>query len=331
MPIETTYFLYGAIFFGALLLAESVYLAIIDNRPGRRKANRRMAMLASGKDAHDVYQLLRRNSASKARSWDVIGPVVTIFETLIIQSGLTIRTKRLVVIMAALFCAGLFGYLLFTAGSIWPRTVGNLMAALGAGVAGGGLLPILYLYRLKAKRLKRFAEQLPDALDVMVRSLRAGHPVNAAMGLATAEMSDPMGTELGIAVDEMTYGLDLREALENLGQRVPLQDFQYVIVAIGIQSETGGNLADVLSSLASVIRQRFQLFRKVRALSGEGRVSAWMLSVLPFLTIGAIFAMSPEFYLDVLDDPIFVPVAGGVFALMLAGIAIMYRMVNFRV
>lgn len=331
MAIETTYLLYGAIFFGALLLVEAIYLTIIDNRPGRRKANRRMTMLASGKDAYDVYQLLRRSSASRAGSWDIIGPMVTKFETLIIQSGLTIRTKRLALIMAALFCAGLFGYLLYTVGSIWPKTIGNLMAGLCVGVASGGLLPILHLYRLKTKRLKRFAEQLPDALDVMVRSLRAGHPVNSAMGLATAEMSDPMGTELGIAVDEMTYGLDLREALENLGQRVPLQDFQYVIVAIGIQSETGGNLADVLSSLASVIRQRFQLFKKVRALSSEGRVSAWMLSLLPFLTVGAIFAMSPEFYLNVLDDPIFMPVAGFVFALMLTGIAIMYRMVNFRV
>lgn len=331
MPIDTTYILFGAVFFGALLLIEAIYFVVLDNRPGRRKANRRMAMLASGKDSHDVYELLRRGDVSGTQSWEVIGMIVGWFEALIVHSGLIIPVKRMVAIMAALFASSLLGYLFYATGTIWPKTGGVFITGLSIGAVVGGLLPVLYLYSLKSKRLKQFAEQLPDALEVMVRSLRAGHPISAAMNLATTEMEDPIGSELGIAVDEMTYGLDLRDALDNLGRRVPLQDFQFVIVAIGIQNETGGNLADVLASLASVIRGRFRLYKKVRALSGEGRVSAWLLGVLPFLTLGSVFATSPSFYLDVLDDPIFMPVAGGVFALMMMGIAVMYRMVNFRV
>ena len=151
------------------------------------------------------------------------------------------------------------------------------------------------------------------------------------MNLVTREMPDPIGTEFGIAVDEMTYGLDLRDALENLGDRVDVKDFQYVVVSISIQHDTGGNLAEVLSGLSKVIRDRFKLFRKIKALSGEGRMSAIVLSLLPFVTFAVIFSISPRFYTRVFPDPLFLPIAGGGFAMMLVGIFIMYRMVNFRV
>ncbi len=125
--------------------------------------------------------------------------------------------------------------------------------------------------------------------------------------------------------------LDLQTAFENLGDRVGAPDFQYVVVSINIQHETGGNLAEVLSNLSSVIRARFRMFKKIRALSGEGRVSAWVLSILPILVFIGIMSGNPRFYLDVMGDPWFWPGIGIAIFLLSLGIFIMYRLVNFRV
>src|SRR3546814_582863 len=153
----------------------------------------------------------------------------------------------------------------------------------------------------------------------MVRSLRAGHPINAAMALVAREMSDPMGTEFGIMVDEMTYGLEMDEALENLSDRVQVEDFNYVVMSIGIQRETGGNLAGVLAGLSHVIRERARMFLKVRALSSEGRISALVLCILPFAASGFIYIGNPSYYTKVVDDPLFMPGLGISFIALLLG------------
>ncbi|HMB76971.1 MAG TPA: type II secretion system F family protein, partial [Kiloniellaceae bacterium] len=149
--------------------------------------------------------------------------------------------------------------------------------------------------------------------------------------LVTEEMPDPVGSEFGIAVDEMTYGLELRHALENMGERIGQSDFKYVVVAINIQHETGGNLAEVLSNLSSIIRARFRMFQKIKALSAEGRMSAWVLSILPIVVLLLLSILNPAYYTAVMDDPLFWPVAGVALGLMTFAIYLMYRMVNFRV
>ena len=140
-----------------------------------------------------------------------------------------------------------------------------------------------------------------------------------------------MGSEFGIVVDEMTYGLELRQALENMAERVRHPDFEYLIVAINIQHETGGNLAEVLSGLSQIIRDRFRMFNKIKALSAEGRMSAWVLSVLPIGTLFVLSVMAPAYYGRVMNDPMFWPIAGTAVGLLILGIYMMYRMVNFRV
>ena len=199
-----------------------------------------------------------------------------------------------------------------------------------AGAVGVGL-PILYLSRRKRLRLKRFGEQLPDALDLIVRSLRAGHPINSAMTMVATEMADPIGTEFGIVVDEMTYGLDLRAALHSLAKRVPQGDLQFMIVTIEIQHATGGDLSEVLAGLADVIRDRFRIFLKISSVSAEGRFSARLVSALPFLVAGAVMVMNPSYFMAVSDDPLFVPYFVTAFVWMMIGNFIMWRMVNFRV
>jgi len=331
MSIEPIYLLYGAIFLAALLLVEGLYLLYQDTRGTTGAVNRRMSMLATGRDSQEVFERLRRKPMSRAERFGYFGTLAMRFDRLIAQSGLTITTGRMILIMLGITAAIYLVMFYFVSSGKLPddpaALAGSLLLPLLLGVGG----PIYYLKGLKVKRIKRFSEQLPDALDIMVRSLQAGHPISAAVSLVSKEMPDPMGTEFGIAVDEMTYGLDMREALENMGRRIELQDFQYVVVSINIQHETGGNLAEVLHNLSMVIRDRFRMFKKIRALSSEGRMSAVVLSFLPFAVGALIFAGNPNFYLRVVDDPLFMPMMGGACGLMLAGIYIMYRMVNFRV
>ena len=331
MIIEPIYLLYGAIFLAALLLVEGLYLLYQDTRGGSSAVNRRMSMLATGKDSQQVFEHLRRKPTTRAQQLGMFGGWFVRLDRMIAQSGLTISTGRMLLIMAGLTASCFLFLLYFTNAGTLPGEPAAIFGWVLLSVLIGVLVPIIVLNNLKATRLKKFSEQLPDALDIMVRSLQAGHPISAAIGLVSKEMGDPIGTEFGIAVDEMTYGLDMREALQNMGRRIEVQDFQYVVVAINIQHETGGNLAEVLRNLSTVIRDRFRMFKKIKALSSEGRLSAIVLSFLPFAVGALIFTGNPGFYLNVIDDPLFLPMMGAALGLMLAGIYVMYRMVNFRV
>ena len=331
MIIEPVFLLYGAIFLAALLLVEGLYLLYQDTRGGGSAVNRRMRMLATGKDGQEVFQHLRRKPTSRAEHLGILGAWFVRFDRLIAQSGLSIGTGHMILCMAGLTVACFLFMLYFVNSGTLPREPAAVGGLTLLCLMVGFLVPIVYLMSRKATRLRKFSEQLPDALDIMVRSLQAGHPISAAISLVCKEMEDPIGTEFGIAVDEMTYGLAIHEALENMGRRIEVQDFQYVVVSINIQHETGGNLAEVLRNLSKVIRDRFRMFKKVRALSSEGRLSAVVLSFLPFAVGALIFVGNPDFYLGVIDDPMFLPIMGGALGLMFVGIFIMYRMVNFRV
>src|SRR5206468_2481990 len=144
-------------------------------------------------------------------------------------------------------------------------------------VVAGVLVVFLFLRRKRSKRIARFSGQLPDALDVIVRGVRVGHPFSTAMGLVAKEMPDPIGTEFGMASDEITFGLDVRRAVGNLYRRVGQEDLLFLVVAINIQNQTGGNLAEVLSRLSRLIRNRIKVRAKIKSLTAEGRMSAIVL------------------------------------------------------
>lgn len=321
MIIDPLLILYGALFVGVLLLVEGVFLLLRDMRGGPQNAmNRRMRMIASGRDSRATLQKLRReHSDPLSRALAAMLPGT---DKLIGQAGMNISPTRLLVIMVTIW--GLvFGLLeLLTA----LHMVFTFMLAILFGV----VCPYLYIVRKRSKRLKRFGVQLPDALDLVVRSLRAGHPVSAALGLVSREMSDPAGSEFGIVVDEMTYGLDLSEALNNLAERVPHDDLRYLVVTVQIQYMVGGNMAEVLGNLAQVIRDRYQMFAKIKAITSEGRASAVIVGVLPFFVSSVILLASPRFFTDVSADPLFPILIGMGFSLMVIGQFTIYRMVNFK-
>jgi tight adherence protein B len=242
---------------------------------------------------------------------------------LLAQAGIVMSVGRVIGIMAG---SGVATTLLFFA--LVPGTPRYIAPLVGLLVGVG--IPIYIMKFLRKQRIKKLSAQLPDALDLMVRSLRAGHPMNSALTLVAKEMSDPIGSEIGIVVDEMTYGLGFREALENLRSRIPAPDLHYFVVTINIQSGTGGNLAEVLENLSNVIRARYQMFAKIRALSAEGRISATILSIIPFLVLAAVWVTTPNYYASVIDDPALPVIAGIAMGMLLIAIAAMWKMVNFK-
>jgi tight adherence protein B len=171
---------------------------------------------------------------------------------------------------------------------------------------------------------------MPLALDVINRALRAGHPVVSAVRLAADEMGDPIGSEFGLIVDETTYGFEFRDALMNFARRSGSADANFFAVSVSIQSETGGNLAEILDGLATVIRSRSSLAKRVKALSSEGRASAALLSVLPVLLITVMMLTNPAYYTTKFSDPIFWPTVGGVFTTYMIGLLMIHRLINFK-
>jgi tight adherence protein B len=178
---------------------------------------------------------------------------------------------------------------------------------------------------------KRVYEQFPVALDVFVRGLRAGHPVASALELLTVEMPDPIGSQFGYVVDEITYGAELRDALQNMAERWDSDDMRMFVVSLSIQSETGGNLAEILENLSQVIREREAMLLKVRALSSEGRLTANMLTILPLGSFLVLFFVNPRFFLDVANDPWFIPGFTILLCLYLIGYFSIRRMVDLKV
>ncbi|TIW22294.1 MAG: type II secretion system F family protein, partial [Mesorhizobium sp.] len=193
----------------------------------------------------------------------------------------------------------------------------------------GFVFPLLVLRRARNKRVQKFARQLPDALDMIVRSLRAGHPASVAIGLVGREMSDPLGTEFGIVADEITFGLSIEQAVRKLTERVGFEGLNLLSVSLSIQSKTGGNLTEILANLSSVLRERQKLKMKIRALSAEGRVSAWIISFFPVAMFLILQLVAPAYYGKVWGNPLILPVflTFGLWALL--GDFIMYRMVTF--
>jgi tight adherence protein B len=184
---------------------------------------------------------------------------------------------------------------------------------------------------LRARRQGKFGAQFPDALDIIVRSLRAGHPVPIAISMVGREMKDPIGSEFGVVSDEITYGADLETAMRNLYCRIGSDDLPLFVTAVAIQGSTGGNLGEILENLSAVIRQRFKMRRKIRALAAEGRASAMILSALPIGMFIVIQVVAPDFYAAVWHEQLTKVLLGCAVGWLLLGNLIMFKMVKFKI
>lgn len=311
-----------AMFVSTLLLIQGIYYFYLSVKGiPSEKINRRLIMHRSSFSNAQVMSILRREQDGPMEK--VAKNLFPRLDNLITQSGLIVSTLQITMVIVIL------GFVTFVITSFLSGF--HLLACIAIGIGVGIAIPVIFLKIKTHNRMRHFSRQLPDALDLIVRSLKAGHPINAAMGLVANEMADPIGSEFGLTVDEMTYGNDLREALSNLAERVRHPDIRYMVVTIEIQHATGGNLAEVLAGLAAIMRGRVRMFARIRSLSAEGRFSAYIVSALPFLVFILLTFLSPEYFSDVSNDKLYLPLLGIAFCQLMLGNYIMFKMVNFKV
>lgn len=321
-----------AIFASVFLLSQAILSLTVRRRSQVRAVNRRLQLLRAGIDRVTVASILRRNLPS--RPPEGAGPVAHFlfrFQQMIRTAGITADPNTIISLMS-LALIGLFGLLMFAAWSSGFRvTVGTFELVLAISVAITIGLPMIVMSRMAQRRRKRMEEQFPLALDIFTRALRAGHPIAAAIELLTQEVEDPLGSEFGLVADEVAYGAELNDALLGMADRWELEDIRMFVISLSVQSETGGNLAEILENLTKVIRDRAGLYMKVRALSSEGRMSGWMLTALPILTAISMFLVSPKFYFEVASDPIFIWGYTALIVLYFIGVFIIRRMIDLKV
>lgn len=330
---EATRFLILLAIFASVFLAVQVVLRMtVESRVHAWAINKRLKMIASGTQREEVVNILRKNDplllAEGAGPWH---QMYFAFRRNLAMAAVPWTAGQVAMAMAALFAALVLIVAVLAWRANYPLTLGviQLIVAFAAAFAVG--IPVLVVGALAQRRRKRMQQQFPLALDIFVRSLRSGHPVASALELLTQEMEDPIGSEFGLVTDEVAYGADLTEALNDMAERWDLDDIRMFVVSLSIQNETGGNLAEILDNLSKVIRERANLYLKVRALSSEGRMTGWMLTGLPIMTFVLVFMMNPEFYLDVATDPIFYIGFPLMLAWYVVGVIAIRRMVNLKV
>ncbi len=319
--------------FAVVFLVSTQLIGGMSQRQAQKSAiNKRMEMIGRGIDRDEVLgELIKRRPKTfdylpeMARKWAVS------FQRMTFMSGIQMSFGRIVTLLAIAAIALFVGTLVILLLIGTTLTFGTIQIALIFAVALGLFVPILIIQKMAQNRRKLMENQFPVALDIFVRALRTGHPVASAIDLLTTEMEDPIGSEFGLVSDEVAYGTELVDALSSMADRWDLDDMRMFVVSLSLQSQTGGNLAEILENISKVIRDRAQMFMKVRALSSEGRMTGWMLTVLPVFAFVTTFLGSPSFYLNVADDPIFIYGAIGLLILYVIGVLTIRRMVDLKV
>ena len=320
------------IFASVLLTVEGVAGMLAARRAQSLRMNKRLQMIEDGSSRDVVYSRLRRQTGEGlANLPGLLGRIGGKVERTLTATGLAWSARNVLSIMAV-SVLGIVGIgLALTLAGGFVLTLGMVVVMFTFAFAVGFGIPMMVLTRKADKRRKKMQEQFPVALDIFVRGLRAGHPVSSALNLLTEEMTDPIGSEFGLVVDEVTYGADLRDALQNLADRWGLEDIHMFVVSLSIQAETGGNLAEILESLAQVIRERASMMMKVRALSSEGRMTALILTALPVFAFVGLFLLNPGFYLDVAQERAFMVGYTILLGMYAIGFYTIRRMIDLKV
>ena len=315
----------GLVFVAVLLLLEALHLVWKQYKsPEAKQLERRLRALSAADDRSTPTKLVKERVLSDMptvqRALQSM-PRAHQLDRFIVQAGLEWTVSGLLLSCASLFMLGVFGATLL-------RQSMGLAAIVGVVL---GALPWLYLQYRRRQRLGLMERQLPEALDLISRALRAGHAFSAGLQMAGEELAEPIAGEFRMVHDEINYGTSLQQALLNLGERVPVTDLRYFIVAVLIQRESGGNLTEMLTNLSRLIRERLKLHAKVRVLSAEGRLSAWILGLMPFAVAALLNLLNPEFMSALWTDPMGKSILQWLTFLMVIGVLMLYRIVRIRV
>jgi len=293
--------------------------------PGALKIEKRLQALSAASDDSVQSQLLKERLLSQVPRLEQLllrFPRVHRLDAFILQSGLHWTVSKL------LQSSALVGLIAGVVLGRWLQL--STLLAVAAGVVVG-LLPWLYVSYRRRRRLARFETQLPEALDLMLRALRSGHSFPSAVQMVGQEMANPVAAEFSTVHDEVNFGVAMEQALTNLTERVPLTDLRYFVVAVLIQRDSGGNLTEVLGNLSRLIRERLKLRSKVKVMSADGRLSAWILTLMPFALAALMNAFNPGFMAPLWTDPIGVVMLQYLLTMMVVGVVVMQKIIRIRI
>lgn len=326
MVISAEPLIYGLIFIAVLALVQGIYLTVFGKSISlNSKVNRRLEMLEKGGGREQVLEQLRKEMGQHMKSRSI--PIYSILANKAQKANIAFTPPQLIMLM---FGLGIVAYIGLTFGT---GTALPIRVAISIAMGVGGVF--VWISNTAKKRLSMIEEQLPDAIELMVRSLRVGHPFSSALTIVSKEVPDPLASEMGVISDESAYGRDVGEALKNMAERLDMQDMRFLAVAVTIQQTSGGNLAEILDGLAKVIRARFKLFRRVRAITAEAKWSGMFLSIFPLGALVGINVLQPDYYDEVKTTAAFIPaclvVAGflvvNVFVLRFQKVRILFQLI----
>lgn len=286
----------GMVFVAVALLSQGLIVPVFgESRQMRKKLQSRLGEIEAESGEESLSSLLREKylrdlSPLERRLEDL--PAMQSLARIIAQGGHKYLAYRTTLLSSAFAIAA----------ALVAWTVTRSFVFSGIGLVAGGALPLVKIFRDRARRIQRFEEQLPDAIDMIKRALRAGHPFSGALKLVADEMQEPVAGEFGTTFADINYGNDTRRAMLGLLQRVPSVTVMALVTSVLVQRETGGNLAEILERIAAVVRGRFKLYRKVKTLSAEGRLSAWILALVPLVLFAVIWITSPDYLPMLLEE-----------------------------
>ncbi|MXQ08736.1 pilus assembly protein TadB [Alphaproteobacteria bacterium GH1-50] len=322
MVISAEPLIYGAIFIAVLMLVQGIYLTVFGKSISlNNKVNRRLEMLEKGAGREQVLEQLRKEMSQHMKSRSI--PLYAILADKAQKGNIAFTPGQLVMLMGILSVVAFFLLTFGTAASLPIRLAVSIVMGVGA--------VYVWVNNTAKKRLAMIEEQLPDAVELMVRSLRVGHPFSSALQIVAKEVPDPLGSEMGVISDEAAYGRDVGEALKHMAERMDMQDLRFLAVSVTIQQTSGGNLAEILDGLAKVVRARFKLFRRVKAITAEAKWSGTFLSVFPLVALVMINVLQPNYYDDVKETSLFIPACLVVAGFLIANIFVMKALVNIKV
>lgn len=322
MTISAEPIIYGLIFVACIVLVNGIYLVAFGKSINfNNKVNRRLDMLEKGGNREEVLEQLRKEMTQHMSSQSI--PLYSLLATKAQKANIAFSPTQLIMIMVLLCVVAFMGLTVGTATSLPIR------AAVSVAMGIGGVF--FWVNNKAKKRIAMIEEQLPDAVELMVRSLRVGHPFSSAVAIVAKEVPDPLGSEMGVISDEAAYGRDMGETLKHMAERMDMQDMRFLAVAVTIQQTAGGNLAEILHGLSQVIRARFKLFRRVKAITAEAKWSGMFLSVFPLGALVMINLIQPNYYDDVKETSAFIPACLVVAGFLVANVIVMRRLVNIKV
>ena len=314
------------LFAACILMVEGVWLWWSGTHgSAARRINRRLRLMAArGEGGGERVSILKQRRYARSpglERWLRRAPQAAKLDQLLLQSGLSWSVAQFLGGTGALLLAAL---LLL---AVWSMPLPGALLLLSCAASA----PCLCVLRARAARLKKIEAQLPEAADFLARALRAGHSFSNVLQMVGDELNEPISGEFKVAHEEINYGVPMNEALQNLAARIPLTDLRYLVIAVLVQRESGGNLAEVLVSIARIIRARLKLLGQVRVLSAEGRMSAWVLGLMPVVMIGVMALVNPQYISLLWTDPSGIKLLWYAAGMVALGVAWMRNVIRIRI